>query len=150
MASRLTVTKKSGSALWRKLKPKARAMRHEPTEAEAMLWEALRARRLHGFKFRRQHVIGRFIADFYCAEARLIVEVDGGVHDERGSEDRVREDALSELGLTVLRFTNDMVLENMNQVLEEIRRFSIAARNTAARSPSPRRFAMACGEGVRG
>ena len=145
MATRLTVTKKSGPALWRKLQPKARAMRHEPTEAEAMLWEALRARRLNGFKFRRQHVIGRFIADFYCAEAGLIVEVDGGVHDERRSEDRVREEALGGLGLTVLRFTNDRVLENMNAVLDDIRQILIAARGNAARSPSPR-----SGEGARG
>jgi hypothetical protein len=67
--------------LWEKLKPVARQMRQEPTQAEDLLWQSLRNHQLLGFKFRRQHSIERFIVDFYCAEAKLVIEIDGPIHD---------------------------------------------------------------------
>mgnify|MGYP001770978009 FL=1 len=71
----------TSSELWEKLKPLARQMRREPTPAEDKLWQKLRHKQILGYKFRRQHTIDRFIVDFYCGEARLVVEVDGEVHD---------------------------------------------------------------------
>ena len=73
--------------LWKKLKPLAREMRHDPTPAESVLWEALRGRRITGFKFRWQHGIERFIVDFVCLESRLIIEVDGDIHDTQQDSD---------------------------------------------------------------
>ncbi|MCS6918857.1 MAG: rRNA maturation RNAse YbeY, partial [Fimbriimonadales bacterium] len=69
------------SELWELLKPLARQKRREPTPAEKRLWKYLRNRQLLGFKFRRQHTIERFIVDFYCPEAKLVIEVDGEIHD---------------------------------------------------------------------
>lgn len=99
-----------------------RVFRKHPTKAEVILWECLRDRRLTGFKFRRQHPIGRYVADFYCHEARLIIEVDGEIHvqSEQREYDRVRQAELEAQGLKVLRFKNDRVLFETEQVLKEI------------------------------
>jgi len=106
--------------LWAMLKPLARQMRHDPTPAEQVLWQALRGRGLNGLKFRRQHAIGRLIADFYCREARLLVEVDGSVHDYSGEQDAIRQQFLESLGLVILRFSNQQVLTDLDAVLERI------------------------------
>nr|WP_116970817.1 DUF559 domain-containing protein [Blastomonas sp. UPD001] len=106
--------------LWEKLKPIARQMRREPTPAEEKLWQKLRHKQLLGFKFRRQHTIDRFIVDFYCGEARLVVEVDGEVHDYTQEEDAIRQDFLESLGLRVVRFRNEEVLNAIDGVVEEI------------------------------
>lgn len=106
--------------LWEMLKPLARQKRHIPTPAEDHLWGCLRNRQLQGAKFRRQHAIDRFIVDFYCAEARLIIEVDGAVHDYRPDEDAIRQEFLESLGLRVIRFTNADVLQHTNAVLARI------------------------------
>jgi very-short-patch-repair endonuclease len=107
--------------LWEKLKPLAKEMRHAPTPAENTLWQKLRRHGLGGHKFRRQHVIDRFIVDFYCASAKLVVEVDGSVHEYTVEEDAIRQQFLEEVhGLTVLRFSNGDVLGNLNGVLEAI------------------------------
>ena len=106
--------------LWAKLKPLARQMRHEPTPAEGKLWQALRGRRLGGAKFRRQYAIDRFIVDFYCPAARLVVEVDGPVHDYQPEQDAIRQQFLESLGLRVLRFRNEDVLTALEAVLDEI------------------------------
>jgi very-short-patch-repair endonuclease len=105
--------------LWEKLKPLAAQMRHNPTAAEQKLWQQLR-RKSFGVKFRRQHAIDRFITDFYCAEARLIVEIDGAIHNYTQQEDAIRQAFLESLGLQVLRFSNGDVLQNMDAVLERI------------------------------
>jgi very-short-patch-repair endonuclease len=107
----------------------ARAMRQEPTPAEAALWDRLRSRRLDGAKFRAQHPVGRFIFDFYCAQARLVVEVDGGVHDARRERDAERDLVLRSAGYLVLRLTNKEVLGDIERVLAEIRRH-VAMRAT--------------------
>jgi very-short-patch-repair endonuclease len=107
-------------ALWAKLKPLARQMRHDPTPAEDRLWERLRNRQIAGFKFRRQHSIDRFIADFYCADAQIIIEVDGAVHEYTPEEDAIRQEFLESLGFRVLRFTNDDVEQHLDVVIQAI------------------------------
>ncbi len=106
--------------LWEKLKPLARQMRRQPTRAENELWRRLRNRQLLGCKFRRQHAIERFIIDFYCGEAQLIVEVDGPTHDYTQEEDAIRQAFLESQGLKVLRFVNQDVAANLEGVLETI------------------------------
>ncbi len=106
--------------LWAKLKPLARQMRKEPTLAEKKLWEKIRGRQILGFKFRRQHSLERFIVDFYCHDAKLIVEVDGQSHDYTQEEDQFRQEFLEGLGFQVIRFSNEDVLLKMEAVLGEI------------------------------
>ena len=100
----------------------ARRLRKNATEAEAFLWELLRDRRFLGAKFRRQHVFGTFVLDFYCAEAKLGIELDGGVHDraETARRDRERTILLENEGIRVVRFRNEEVLNETERVLEEV------------------------------
>jgi very-short-patch-repair endonuclease len=95
-------------------------MRHEPTPAEAALWGRLRRKPFGGIRFRRQHAIDRFIVDFYCHEARLVIEVDGSIHDYTQEEDAIRQAFLESIGLRVIRFSNGDVLTQMDGVLEVI------------------------------
>ncbi len=118
--------------LWQKLKPLAREMRHDPTPSEDLLWQSVRNRQLSGYKFRRQHTIDRFILDFYCAEARLVVEVDGPIHQYTPAEDAIRQTFLEAQGLRVLRFTDRQVLESLDSVLKQI-----AAALSEPLPPSP-------------
>src|SRR5512143_3201675 len=96
---------------------RAREMRHPQTPAEAMLWRVLRNRQT-GFKFRRQHPIYRFIIDFYCAQAKLLIEVDGESHvePEQVDYDNARTEYLESLGYKLIRFTNDDVRYNIQAV----------------------------------
>lgn len=103
-----------------KTKLLAREMRREPTVAENHLWQRIRKQQVLGFKFRRQHTIDRFIVDFYCTEARLIIEVDGIIHDDQQEADQLRTEFLESLGLRVLRFTNGEVLQQTDGVIERI------------------------------
>ena len=102
----------------------ARRMRAEPTDTETKLWWLLRNRRLAGFKFRRQVPVGSYILDFYCHEARLAVEADGGQHSEPGQAayDARRTEYLKKLGIRVLRFWDNDVLKHTDSVLEAIYR----------------------------
>jgi very-short-patch-repair endonuclease len=106
----------------------AREMRHPQTPAEASLWRALRNRKT-GFKLRRQHPIYRFIIDFYCAQAKLLIEIDGKSHLEpdQVEYDRARTESLEKLGYKVIRFTNNDVRYNIHTVADEILR-TIEAR----------------------
>lgn len=97
----------------------ARSMRREPTEAEDRLWGALRGRRLDRIKFRRQVPVGAYIADLVCAEAMLIVEIDGSQHAD-SIHDAERAAALKAHGFRVLRFWNDEVLRELNAVCDTI------------------------------
>lgn len=96
-------------------------MRREPTDAEAFLWKLLRGKRL-GFKFRRQHPVGRFILDFYCPETQLAIELDGGQHaqEPQATRDTCRDEALLQKGIRVLRFFDNELLTNPEAVLEAI------------------------------
>ncbi len=89
------------------LRDRAREMRRNPTRAEAVLWERLRAHRLGDLHFQRQYVVGEFIADFYCHSGQLVVEVDGEVHADLVVRDGERDAFLAARGLRVLRFPND-------------------------------------------
>jgi very-short-patch-repair endonuclease len=100
----------------------ARRMRHEPTKVEMKLWQKLRRRQLGGYKFRRQHPIGNYIVDFYCAETKLIVEVDGDIHAHQEAYDAERTADLEALGYQVIRFWNGQILQEMDGVLEVILR----------------------------
>ena len=99
---------------------RAKQFRREMTPAERVLWQHLRANRLHGLHFRRQQAIDGFIADFYCHSAGLVVEVDGGAHDDQGLYDEERTGILSARGLRVLRVRNEDVLQDAASVLEQI------------------------------
>jgi adenine-specific DNA-methyltransferase len=98
----------------------ARALRENSTDAERRLWYYLRHRRLSGYRFRRQMPIGRYIADFVCIRARLIVELDGGQHVESVIDDLERTLHLARSGFRVIRFWNDEVLRRTEAVLESI------------------------------
>jgi adenine-specific DNA-methyltransferase len=97
----------------------ARRLRAESTDAERLLWRHLRNRNLAGAKFRRQQPIGGYVADFFCAEHRLIVELDGSQHAEN-PRDRIRDAELTELGYRVIRFWNNDVLQRTASVLARI------------------------------
>lgn len=103
---------------------RARELRKNPTKAEALLWERLRNGQLGGLKFRRQHPVCGFILDFYCKKARLAIELDGGVHvnTEQKEYDRERTRELEETGVMILRFWNREVTQNIDDVLEKIKK----------------------------
>jgi len=105
------------------LKPRRKELRATMTPAEIRLWQALKHSQLENLKFRRQHSIGPFIADFYCPVAKLVIELDGSAHDSESAQqqDRERTAYLASLGLQVVRFENREVMENLEGVLAEIR-----------------------------
>ena len=106
--------------MWSSLEEQAIRMRRAPTQAEERIWKHLRSGKLGGLKFRRQHPVGRFIVDFYCVSAGLVVEVDGPIHDEQADADAERQLYLEAMGLRVLRFSNDEALRNTFAVLDVI------------------------------
>jgi very-short-patch-repair endonuclease len=95
-------------------------LRKNPTLAERILWQRLRNRKLQGLKFRRQHPIGEYIVDFYCHELRLIIEIDGSIHEQKSESDGERQIDLEQLGYRVLRFGNKEIYQNIQTVLEKI------------------------------
>jgi very-short-patch-repair endonuclease len=97
-----------------------RVLRGRATDAERLLWRLLRTRQFVGLKFRRQHPVGPYIVDFYCADRRLVVELDGGQHFtvEGQAYDRRRTEYLAARGIRVVRFTNSDLFENAEGVLE--------------------------------
>ena len=122
---------------------RAAEMRRNPTEPEKRLWRNLSNSQLDGHKFRRQSVIGSFIADFLCPQKALIVEVDGDTHDE--GKDRLRDDILAKRGFRVVRVTNDDVMTNMDGVLQHI---LIVLNKTPPRWNSPHPNPSPEGEGL--
>ncbi|MFQ6610141.1 MAG: endonuclease domain-containing protein [Fidelibacterota bacterium] len=107
----------------------SRKFRRNSTPAENAFWQAVRNRIVHNLKFNRQYPItfsdgsktAHFIADFYCHEYRLIVEIDGGIHEFQKEYDRLRTDILNTRGYNVIRFKNEQVLQDLNSVLEELK-----------------------------
>ena len=108
--------------LYRHLKDFAIRQKQNPTEAEKILWQLLKGKKLESYKFRRQHIILQFIADFVCLSKKLVVELDGGIHDlpESKINDQRRTEILKEKGYTVIRFSNDEVLQDTDNVLNKI------------------------------
>ncbi|RIV27359.1 endonuclease domain-containing protein [Fibrisoma montanum] len=100
----------------------AKQLREAMTPAELTLWERLRLNRLHGFRFKAQHPISNFVADFYCHAARLVIELDGSVHDSPDQQeyDANRTFIIEELGIRVIRFRNEDVFDNMEAALATI------------------------------
>jgi very-short-patch-repair endonuclease len=100
----------------------ARALRKDMTDAEHLLWFCLRRNHLGGFGFRRQHPIERFVLDFYCCEAKLAVELDGGQHNEDAtfSSDLQRTAFLEQHGIMIVRIWNNEVFQNLEGVLQKI------------------------------
>jgi very-short-patch-repair endonuclease len=110
-------------------------LRQNQTDAEALLWSKLRSRQLLDLKFRRQHAIGSYFADFVCIEIGLIVELDGGQHSdaEAIAYDAKRSSELAAMGLRVLRFWNNEVLQEKDGVLERIREVALTLTPTLSR-----------------
>ena len=111
-----------GQKVAREKLDRARELRQDMTSAEKILWQELRANKL-GFHFRRQQVIEGFIVDFYCHKVGLVIELDGNVHEEETQKesDTLRDKALNEIGLRVVRFRNEEVAKNLTRVVEKIR-----------------------------
>jgi len=107
---------------WNLLIDKAKEMRHELTKAEDVLWECIRNRKID-YKIRRQHIVNGFIADFICIEKKVIIEVDGGIHEttEQKEHDKFRTEVLNNNGFLIIRFTNEEVLENPYEVAKKIK-----------------------------
>ncbi|NOX46781.1 MAG: DUF559 domain-containing protein [Chlorobi bacterium] len=101
---------------------RASELKKRMTRTEKILWLALRRKQVCGKRFRRQHPIAKFIVDFYCHECKLIIEVDGGIHNttEQRERDSRRTLELEQLGLKIIRFSNEQVLYNLTETLEEI------------------------------
>jgi len=108
----------------------ARKMRKFNTTAEGQLWKELKKYRDHGFIFRRQHPIDIYIADFYCHALKLVIEVDGGIHEtpDISEHDIGRSAELDRFGITVIRFKNEEVISDINEVLKKIDEF-ISGKN---------------------
>ncbi|HEY1600041.1 MAG TPA: DUF559 domain-containing protein [Pirellulales bacterium] len=110
---------------------KAGAPRSVPTTPEQMLWNRLRSKQLSGWRFRRQVAIDRFVVDFYCATAQLVVEINAPTADDRQSYDAGRAERLAEGGLRVIRYTNDEVLQDLDAVVQDILRHLQGPTTTA-------------------
>ena len=104
--------------------PRRRGLRAALTSAETRLWNHLKARQLGGWKFRRQHGVGPYVIDFYCPRAKLAIELDGIAHDCEPAQqhDEKRDRFLNDVGIRVLRFLNEDVMENLEGVLAVIER----------------------------
>ena len=112
----------------------ARGLRKRATGSERLVWELLRDKRFQGFKFRRQHVIRGFVADFYCDELKLALEVDGRIHEFQKEHDALRQQVIESEGVTVLRFDN----EDSEGILTLLSRWLDQRENDIdSRTPSP-------------
>jgi len=105
----------------------ARHLRKTLTEAEIVLWDQLKSRKLAGLKFRRQHPLHFYVADFYCHEQKLVIEVDGGIHSTKDQveHDENRTAELERFDIRVIRFTNKQIIDSMDDVLKTISDFVI-------------------------
>jgi very-short-patch-repair endonuclease len=121
----------------RKMIEIAREFRKEPTKSESILWQALRGKKLDGHKFRRQQPIGNFIVDFYNSPNRLVVEVDGSVHNTQVELDQARQEILEYIGLNILRVNAEDVEKNLPFVLKKIRLKISELKIDIRQSPSP-------------
>ena len=115
----------------------ARQFRKEPTKSEAVLWQALRGKKLDGIKFRRQQPIGYFVVDFYNSVYRLVVEVDGPIHANQVEADLARQEILEQIGLNVMRVSTEEVEKNLLSVLAKVRSKINNLKLNPSRSPSP-------------
>ena len=131
----------------KKSRPHVKNLRKNMTEAEVILWSKLRLKEQHGVRFRRQHPVGPYIADFACVAAKLIVEVDGATHSSDGeiAYDRKRDAYMTQRGWRVIRVSNNDVYKNLDNVCEMILSYSHPLR-PAMRSASPSTSPAPAGE----
>ena len=108
-----------------KLKEFARKLRNNSTKSEIKLWQQLKGKQLLGYDFHRQKPLLNYIADFYCYELKLVIEVDGYSHqfEETIKKDEIKQRELEKIGLTVLRFEDDEVMKDMNNVLRRLEEY---------------------------
>jgi very-short-patch-repair endonuclease len=106
-----------------KIKQLARNLRNSPTPAEHLLWQHLCRKQMQGYKFRRQEMLGNYIVDFICIDAKLIIELDGGQHLEQQEYDAIRTKYLESLGFYVMRFWNEQIFKELEAVKEEIAQY---------------------------
>jgi very-short-patch-repair endonuclease len=104
----------------REIEQAARQLRQNLTPTDERLWSTLRGKQLNGLKFRCQHPVGCFIVDFYCPSCKLVIEVDGGIHDLQQNYDDARTERLEAFGYSVLRFSNEAVMNDLPAVLSQI------------------------------
>jgi very-short-patch-repair endonuclease len=124
------VSKKKKKMTWDEVKSLARELRKNQTKEESLIWKNLRNRRFSKVKFFRQHPIeyfqhGKrnfFIVDFYSSEASLVIEIDGGIHNTQKDYDEQRDQILTKKGLTVLRFTNEELNNNIDRIFDRIKK----------------------------
>jgi len=118
-------------------KPLVKALRRRPTDAEKKLWQRLRNRQILGAKFRRQQPFGPYILDFYCAESKLAIELDGGQHGgpKVAGEDKQRDEYLKQEGVVVLRFWNNQLFYEFEAVIEMI--YTTLEKRTPHPNPLP-------------
>lgn len=119
------------------LRTHAKTMRRVPTEAEKKFWWMVRDRRLGGYKFKRQYPIGRYIADFVCIEAKLIVELDGGQHAEQQEYDAKRDAFFNSEGFRVVRFWNPEFLKNQDGVARQLLALLVGGRTPSPQPSTP-------------
>jgi very-short-patch-repair endonuclease len=100
----------------------SKELRRNQTTAEKVLWSKLRGNNIKGYKFRRQYAVGRYIADFYCCEKRLAIEIDGEIHNliDRREYDEIRQEEIEARLITVLRFSNEEIYNQLEYVLKKI------------------------------
>jgi very-short-patch-repair endonuclease len=99
----------------------AKQLRKESTKAEKIVWELIRNRKFMGLKFRRQHVIEGFVLDFYCHEAKLGIEIDGGIHFRRKDYDKLRQEVIESEDIKIIRVTNKEIADNKSSILGKIK-----------------------------
>ncbi len=122
----MNMKRTSDKELFQNAKPeifeKGRILRKVMTTAEKILWNELRGKKINGLRFRRQHQVSRFVVDFYCHEKKLVIELDGEVHnsDESKERDQSRTEALESIGLRVIRFKNEEVMSELDRVIKKI------------------------------
>lgn len=111
----------------------AKKLKRKMTKAEKTLWHELRNRNLSSYKFRRQHPIAWYVADFYCHQAKLVIELDGEVHDtdEMKNHDERRNSIMEDFDIKVLRFKNEEVFDSLDKVMEEIKKHLAFLKNDA-------------------
>ncbi len=102
----------------------AKSLRNNQTEAEKVLWYMIKGKQVNGRRFRRQQIIDGYIADFYCPQIGLVIELDGGAHRGQKDYDEKRDNAMAGLNLKVVRFSNDEVLNRIDSVIERLKRLT--------------------------
>jgi len=110
----------------RNLFQNARTLRIQSTDAEKVLWGKIRGRQIEGCKFRRQQLFGSYIVDFVCFDRKIVIELDGGQHAESRTRDSIRDNWMKGEGFEVIRFWNNEVLQNLDGVLETLRKRLVA------------------------